>query len=182
MALITATWRVTHAGVVLLDFDEWSEGEPRIERAFIADRVAVLGGDAQTFLGRGNVSHTASFSRVKWFDNDDEARTYERTHTVSLSDAPADCLIEWVGTGLNDTLEDAVVSGYRAHVESNIFMADYTLTGGDWLTSGFIPPPPPPDGSGCWRLVSLDDPCGVSLQVKNASDVWETVWTGRASS
>lgn len=181
MPLINATWKVTHAGVVLLDWDDWSEGEPRIERAFIADRVAVLGGDAVTYLGRKNVSHTASFSRVKWFENDDEARTYERQHTVSLSDAVADCLIEWVRTGLNDTLVDAVLTGYRAHVESNIFMADYTLQGGDWLTAGFIPGPPPLD-NGCWRFVALEDPCGLQLQVKNASGVWETVWTGRATS
>jgi hypothetical protein len=37
------------------------------------------------------------------------------------------------------------------------------------------------DEGGCWRLVTTHDPCGVRLEVKNASNVWEIVWTGRAS-
>ena len=113
---------------------------------------------------------------------DPEARTFEREHTVSLSNAPADCLIEWLQTGLADTLQDAVITAYRAHVENNFFMADYTLQGGDWLTSGFTPPPPPTE-TGTWRLVSVEGPPGgVSMQVKNSSGVWETVWTYTASS
>jgi hypothetical protein len=154
---------VTHSGVILLDWDDWSDGEPQIERSFISDRVAVLGGAAITNLGRLNVSHTASFTRVKWFENDDEARTFEREHTVSLSDAPADCLIEWVLTGLADTLVGAVISGYRAHVENNIFFANYTLQGVDWLTL-------------CAHRHRLKPPSGVchsgiiavTLQVKNS--------------
>lgn len=181
MALINATWKVTHGGVILLDWTDFSEGEPQLVRAFIAERVAVLGGDAVTFFGRGNLSHTASFTQVRFFDNDDEARTYMRSHTSVLSAAPADCLIEWLGTGLQDTLEGAVLSGYRARCENNFFMADYTLQSGSRVTSGITPPPPPGD-SGCWRLVTVEDPCGVRLEVKNDSDVWETVWTARASS
>jgi hypothetical protein len=182
MPLINATWKVTHAGVVLLDWTDFSDGEPRVERAFVADRVAVLHGDAITNLGRKNVSHTASFTQVRFFENDDEARTYEREHTVSLADEPADCLIEWLNTGVSDTLVDAVITGYRARVENNFFFADYTLQGGDWLTSGFTPPPPPMD-SGAWRFVTVTGPpAGVTLQVKNASGVWEDVFTYIASS
>src|SRR4029077_6866738 len=99
MPLINATWKVTHAGVILLDWDDFSDGEPRVERAFVNDRVASLGGIPITNPGRGHLSRTASFSRVRFFQNDDEARTFERQHTVSLSDAPADCLIEWLRTG-----------------------------------------------------------------------------------
>jgi hypothetical protein len=183
MPLINATWKVTHAGVVLLDWTDFSDGEPRIERAFVSDRVAVLHGDAVTYLGRKNVSHTASFSRVVFFENDDEARTYEREHTVALSDEPNDCLIEWLNTGASDTLVNAVLTGYRARVENNFFMADYTLQGGAWLTTGFAPPPPPVTTTGYWRLVTVTGPpAGVTLQVKNDSDVWEDVWTYIASS
>jgi hypothetical protein len=182
MALINATWKVTHAGVILLDWTDFSDGEPRVERAFANDRVAVLGGDAITNLGRKNVSHTASFTQVRFFENDDEARTYEREHTVSLSAAPADCLIEWLRTGLSDTLVAAAITSYRARVENNWFYADYTLQGGDWLTTGFTPPPPPTE-DGAWRLVTVTGPpAGVTLQVKNSSDVWEDVWTYTASS
>jgi hypothetical protein len=67
MAWINATWKVTHAGVILLDWTDFSDGEPKVERAFIADRVASLGGNAQTYLGRKNVSHTASFTQVRFF-------------------------------------------------------------------------------------------------------------------
>jgi hypothetical protein len=130
--LINATWKVTHAGVVLLDWTDYSDGEPRVERAFIADRVAILGGAAVTYLGRKNVSHTASFTQVRYFANDDEARTYELSHTVALSAAPADCTIQWLNTGVTSTLKGAVITGYRTRVENNFFFADYTLQGGDW--------------------------------------------------
>jgi hypothetical protein len=181
MPLINATWKVTHAGVVLLDWDDFSDGEPRVERAFIADRIASIGGVAIVNQGRGNLSHTASFSRVRFFENDDEARTFEREHTVSLSAAPADTLIEWLRTGVSDTLQGAVISRYQARVENNLFMADYTLQGGDWLTTGFTPPPP--SESVGWRLVTITGPPeGVKLQVRNSSDVWEDVWTYTASS
>jgi hypothetical protein len=123
MPLINATWKVTHAGVVLLDWTDFSDGEPRVERAFVNDRVAVLHGGSIANLGRQNVSHTASFTQVRFFENDDEARTYEREHTVSLYDAPADCLIEWLRTGLSDTLVDAVITGYRARVEIDRMLA-----------------------------------------------------------
>jgi hypothetical protein len=180
MALINATWKVTHAGVVLLDWTDFSEGEPRVERAFVNDRVAVLGGDSITNLGRGNVSHSASFTQVRYFANDDEARTYEREHMVSLSTAPADCLIEWLNTGQNDTLVGAVISGYHSRVENNFFFADYTLQGGAWNTTGFVPPAPVEALN--YRFVNVAEPNGgVQLQVKTSDDHWEVIWTYRAS-
>jgi hypothetical protein len=181
--LITATWRVTHNGVVLLDWDDWMQDEPKVDRAYISDRVAVLGGAAITNVGRRNVSHTAAFTRVHRFDTDDEAREFMREHTVALSDQPNDCLIEWLRTGASDTLEDCVITGYRAHVENEKFFADYTLQGGAWLTTGFTPPTPPPVGTAGWRLVTVTGPpAGVALQVRNSSGVWETVYTYTASS
>jgi hypothetical protein len=63
MALINATWKVTHAGVVLLDWDDFSDGEPRVQRAFIAVRVAILGGAAQTFLGSEHLIPTPTVRR-----------------------------------------------------------------------------------------------------------------------
>jgi hypothetical protein len=130
--LINATWKVTHAGVVLLDWTDYSDGEPRVQRAPLADRVAILGGAAVTYLGRKNVSHSASFTRVIYFPNDDQARTFELNHTVALSDAPADCTILWLNTGITSTLKDAVITAYRTRIENNFFFADYTLQGGDW--------------------------------------------------
>jgi hypothetical protein len=180
MPLINATWKVTHAGVVLLDWTDFSDGEPRVERAFVNDRVAVLGGASITNLGRQNVSHTAQFTQVRYFENDDEARTYEREHTVSLSAAPADCLIEWLRTGVSDTLVAAVISSYRARIENNFFFADYTLQGGDWLTTGFVPPTPA--DSAFYRFVNISGPPGgVELQVKNSDGDWEVIFTYLAS-
>ncbi len=184
MPLINATWKVTHAGVVLLDWTDFSDGEPHIDRSFLFDGFAALSGSGsgKRYLTRENLSHTVAFTRVVYFQNDDEARTFEREHTASLSVGSADCLIEWLNTGLSDTLEDAVISSYRAHVENNMFMADYALQGGKILTSGFTPPPPPTE-TGTWRLITVDGPPGgVTLQVKNSSDVWEDVWTYTASS
>jgi hypothetical protein len=185
MALINATWKVTHAGVILLDWTDFTEGEPRVERAFVNDRVAVLRGDSITNLGRGNVSHTASFNRVVYFENDNEARTFEREHTVALPSAPADCLIQRLNTGESDTLVDAVITSYRTRVENNFFFADYTLLGGEWLTTGFVPPIP--DESAPWRLVTIEgvpgvSPGGVELQVRNSDGGWEVVWSYVASS
>ena len=106
-----------------------------------------------------------------------------REHAVALSDALNDCLIEWLRTGVSDTLQNAVISGYRAHTENSHFFADYTLQGGAWLTTGFTPPTPPPVGTAAWRFVTVTGPPkGVALQVQNGSGVWETVWTYIASS
>ena len=181
--LITATWRVTHNGVILLDWDDWMQDEPKVDRAFISDRVAVLGGNSITNLGRKNLSHTATFTRVHQFATDDAAREFMREHTVALSAAPNDCLIEWLRTGVSDTLQDCIITGYRAHTENARFFADYTLSGGAWLTTGFTPPTPPPVATASWRLVTVTGPPkGVALQVLNSSAVWETVWTYIASS
>jgi hypothetical protein len=181
--LITATWKVTHAGVILLDSDEFMREEPRLERAFISDRVASLGATAITNLGRGNVSHTASFTRVRIFDDDNEAREFMREHTTLIADEPNDCLIEWLQRGVFSTLEDCIISGYRSYCENSVFYADYTLQGGALLATGFTPPSPVPIGTAAWRFVTVEGPPkGIALQVQNSSDVWETVWTYIASS
>lgn len=182
MPLINATWRVTHAGVVLLDFGEQMQNEPELDRSFVNDNFASLSGSGKSNIGRQNLFHTAAFSRVKVFDDDNEARTFMEEHTVSVSGAPADCLIEWLNTGAVDTLQNAVLTTYRARCENNWFMADYSLQGGLLIAAGFTPPPPPSSG-GVWRLVDVvGPPDGVKLQVKNSSDVWEDVWTYTASS
>jgi hypothetical protein len=182
MPLINATWKVTHAGVILLDWDDYMQNEPSVTRAFVIDRFAALNDNSMRYIGREAVSHVATFSRVRVFDNDDDAREFMREHTVLLSFAVSDCLIEWLRRGVSDTLVDACITGYNARVENNHFMADYTLTGGMWLTSGFAPPPPPTE-TGTWRLISVTGPpAGVTLQVKNSSGVWEDVWTYTASS
>jgi hypothetical protein len=181
MPLINATWKVTHNGVVLLDWTDYMQDEPKLDRAFISDRVASIGAAAITNLGRLNLSHTATFSQVRVFENDDEARTYMQEHSLLISDEPAACLIEWLRTGLSDTLQDCIVTNYQSRCENNHFFASYTLLGGE-LTPGAFTPPPVSAGAG-WRFVTVvGPPRGVTLQVYNSSSVWENVWTQVASS
>jgi hypothetical protein len=180
MPLITATWRVTHAGIVLLDWDDQMNSEPALDRSFAVDRFASLGGGGRTNLGRVNVSHTATFSRVRVFENDDEARTFMEQHTVSLSDGIDDCWIEWVTTGVTNKIVGAAITGYRARCENNWFLADYTVQGGELLPAGMVPTPA---GNVPWRFVTITGPPGgIQLQVQNSFGFWEIVWTYLASS
>jgi hypothetical protein len=132
MPLINATWRVTHDSVVLLDWDDFMQSEPEIDRAFAVDQFAALSGSgvSRTHFSRHNLFHTVAFSRVRVFENDDEAREFMRAHTILLSDERSNCLIEWLRQGVSNTLAGAVITTYRAHVENNHFMADYALQGG----------------------------------------------------
>ena len=133
MPLITATWKVTHTGVILLDVTDYMQDEPKLARAFISDRVAALGAAGIVNLPRGNLSHIASFTRVVVFDNDFDARGFMSSHTYALPNAPADCTIEWIGFPTPITLSSCAITGYSARCENNFFIADYTLLGGTYL-------------------------------------------------
>jgi hypothetical protein len=130
MPLITATWKVTHTSVILLDTTDYMQDEPKLARAFVSDRVASLGASGIVNFGRLNVSHVGSFTRVIVFDNDWQARAFMRTHTLALPTAPADCTILWINEGVTTTLSDCVITGYNARCENNFFFADYSLQGG----------------------------------------------------
>ena len=54
----------------------------------------------QSHISGAEMFRTPRFHQAAFFDNDDEARTYEREHTFLIRCA-ADCLIEWLRTGLS---------------------------------------------------------------------------------
>lgn len=155
--LITATWKVTlgdpvDGGVVLLDFGEYTPEEPKIARDGSVDPVKFIGADFASFIPRKNVSHTLTFSRVKKFSSPASARAFLLEHTASLPARPAlDCKIELPSGGGLYVLRGAVLApgSYNARTESELFIADYRLTGGKFEGSasgggggGVIVPPP----------------------------------------
>jgi hypothetical protein len=128
--LINSTWKVQLAGVVLLDFTDYITAEPKLDRLFVTDRVIAIGAASVRNVGRQNISHAASFSRVRVFNDDSAARTYMRTHSESLPAIEEYCEIEWLNQFAGDTLQSCVITGYNARVEGNWFAADYALSSG----------------------------------------------------
>jgi hypothetical protein len=138
--LINSTWKVQLAGVVLLDFTDFITAEPKLDRVFVTDRVIAIGAASVRNVGRQNISHTASFSRVRVFNDDSAARTYMRTHSEALPAVEEYCEIEWLNQFAGDTLQSCVITGYDAHVEGNWFTAGYTLSSGAILPNQNIIP------------------------------------------
>jgi hypothetical protein len=131
MPLINATWKVTHDGVILLDWTDYMQSEPQIDRAFLVDRFAALvAGGGMAYFGRENLFHTVTFSQVRVFDNDFDAREFMRSQTIAVSSEQRPCLITWLDTLATNTLLGAVITSYRARCENNFFFADYSLQGG----------------------------------------------------
>jgi hypothetical protein len=131
MALITATWRVTLKGEVLLDWPDLTEGEPRLASSFISDRFAAFNSDGigMRAIGRSNVSHTASFARVRIFDSDVEARNFMQRAFEEAPVGPGYLEIQWQNSA-GTTITNCALTGFNARTENNFFMADYTLQGG----------------------------------------------------
>jgi hypothetical protein len=128
--LISSTWKVQLAGVVLLDVTDATPAEPKIDRVFATDRVLAIGAASVRNVGRQNIAHTVSFSRVSVFNDDTAARTFMRTHTEALPVVEEYLELQWLNQFAGDTFQSCVVSGYNARCEGNWFLADYTLSTG----------------------------------------------------
>jgi hypothetical protein len=136
--LITSTWRVTLAGVVLLDWDDLMNDEPKLDGAFVAHRIIGLGAAGVRNIGRKNISHTASFSRVRVFDDDDAARNFMRTHAEARPTIEDYGEIQWLDQFAGDTLVSCILSGYKSRTENNHFIADYELSSGVLLPNATV--------------------------------------------
>src|SRR4051794_31867329 len=92
--LLTSSWKVTWAGITLLDFDDLMNDEPSLSRNAPVDITPVLSSDNPAIFARKNVTHELSFSRVKVHDSDEAARLFLLTHAASLPfDQTYDCVI-----------------------------------------------------------------------------------------
>jgi|SRR5581483_4196600 len=132
--LVTATWQIKLGSLVLLDWGELMDDEPRIDRAQVNDIVPTLGASVKKIFTRDNVSHVLRFTRVKIFDDDIAAREFLLTHTAAIPSSLQNCTIKranYTGAPVT-TLANAVIdqSGFQARCEANRFIASYQLIGG----------------------------------------------------
>lgn len=132
--LVTATWQIKLGTLVLLDWGELMDDEPRIERAQVNDIVPTLGASVKKIFTRDNVSHVLRFTRVKVFDDDVAARDFLLTHTAAIPSSLLNCTIKRGNyvSAATTTLANAVIdqSGFSARCEANRFIASYQLIGG----------------------------------------------------
>jgi hypothetical protein len=143
--LISPKWRVRLGEVVLLDWDDFSQGEPLIRRDCIPRAKTPVGASHSTQLGATNVSHTLSLSRVRRFANGALARSFVLAHTAALPSSAVACTIELHADGGEAwLLADAVLQpGFTCRPECERVFAEYTVIGGalsltaapPWLTT-----------------------------------------------
>lgn len=129
--LLTSTWRVTLAGVVLLDFGDYMSAEPVITPSgIVQQRVAARAAYASD-IGRGGRRNVVEFGRVKICDDDEAARDFLLAHLDELPlCAPADTLTIEDLSGTTTTLAGAILtSAGRPRTENARFLAEYTITG-----------------------------------------------------
>ena len=81
------------------------------------------------------------------------------------------------------TIPNAKVISHNSEQMGATTTTNYVIIGGKSVEgSGSGPTPPPPPPGAMYRFINVEGPPGgVTLQVKNASDVWEDVWTYTAS-
>ena len=131
--LIEAPFAVTLGGVALLSTDDYVESEPTLAPAGIAESVGYLRASYGYQIGRGGITHTLTFARVKYHATNVAALTYQLTHlrALPLCAAPAELVItlrDGTGWRLADTVLMACGPGV---VESERFRMSYTLRGGE---------------------------------------------------
>lgn len=81
------------------------------------------------------------------------------------------------------TIPNAKVISHNSAQVGATTTTNYVIVGGKGVEgSGSGPSPPPAPPGAMYRFVNVEGPPGgVTLQVKNSSDVWEDVWTYTAS-
>lgn len=129
--LLTSTWRVTLAGVVLLDFGDYMSAEPSITPSGIVQQRVAVRATYASDIGRGGRRNVVEFGRVKICDDDEAARDFLLAHLDELPlCAAADTLTIEDLSGTTTTLAGAILtSAGRPRTENARFLAEYTITG-----------------------------------------------------
>jgi len=129
--LISAQWKVTLGGVVLLDFGENTEGELQMERSQLVQTVQPIRAAYEVRFPRGNEAHTITFTRVVVCASNSAAQQLMfssalPTGLVSCTLQPAD------NTAKTWTLSNACIApnGYRPQTQGAWFLAQYQIVGG----------------------------------------------------
>ena len=133
-------------------------------------------------LDRGGRKTTVGFIVQRVHDNAGAAEEF----IVSLdTELPSfgDVELEFTETSAIWTIPNAKVVSHNSEQLGATTTTSYTIIGGKGVEgSGSGPTPPPPPPGAMYRFVNVEGPPGgVTLQVKNSSDVWEDIFTYTAS-
>ena len=143
--LIESKWRVTlgdptAGGVVVLDFGDYTQDEPELNRACQNDIARSLRAQFAKPIRSYNIEHTLHIGRVVVFNTDDEARDFLKSHTAALPYGAAVSLtIEESGKPTVILLNALLQPGYTARTASNQCHFKYTLVGGELQIGGDAP-------------------------------------------
>jgi hypothetical protein len=129
--VIAAFAKVTLGGVVLLDFTDQMESEVDLSQARLVQMVQSIRAANSQPIPRGNISHTLTISRIKFFTTADSARQFAFQHASELPTATSFLTIQWA-SGAVATLNNAVLASdaYHAQPKGSKFSASYRIVGG----------------------------------------------------
>lgn len=134
--LLTSTWRVTLAGVVLLDYGDYMSAEPSITPSGIVQQRVAVRATYASDIARGGRRNVVEFGRIKICADDEAARDYLLSHLSVLPLCSTEGLLEITDeSGTTTSLANAILtSAGRPRTENDRFLAEYTITGGELAT------------------------------------------------
>jgi hypothetical protein len=132
---LSSGWRITHLGVVRLDFGDLMLAEVEMPWQAEGSTEPVARAQFAVQMDYANAVNEISFSRSIEYASAGPARDAMKAHNAALSGAVGDAVIESLN-GSTHTLRGARLSAVSPRLEDGRFFAcDYTLTGGQ-LDSG----------------------------------------------
>jgi len=128
--LLASQFRVTHLGVVRVDFGDAGRQEIKMPWQASGETAPVARAPFAVQMTYANAVNEITFDRVLAFDNSFEARNAMLAHNAGLSSDVGDAVIETLD-GDTYTLRGARLTSVSPRIEDGCrFVCDYTLTGG----------------------------------------------------
>jgi len=132
MAFFSSQWRVTLAGVQLLDFGDLLETELDITATRQVQEVHLLRGAAANRFPRGNVSYSITIAKVVMFETHALAQAAKLAALVAAPTGKGDCVLAINGDTTYGTFANAcLASGSpKAQVQAQLLHLRYQIIGG----------------------------------------------------
>lgn len=123
-------WRITHLGVVRLDFGDYMASEVKMPWQASGETAAVARAANAVQKTYGNAVNEIEFDRLRPFTTAAAARDAMMAHNAALSGDVGDAVIESL-SGATFTLRGARFARVNPRIEDGSrFVCDYTLIGG----------------------------------------------------
>ena len=133
---ICSVWRITHSGVVLLDYGDRLTGEPDFGFDKAIEVAPLLRASHVKVFDRGNVQHDFSWDRIVRHASVESARSWRLSHMVAVSGLGVGDMEISIKDGESYTLKNAAMPSMRSEsgngVSASSFesRADYSVVGG----------------------------------------------------